>query len=189
MTCEEVYEEIDKLQKTAMSFHKNMADYFDFLGLMGFKRVHEYHYLKECIQNRRIERYYINHHNELLGEDEVKEEDIIPNDWYKYTRFDVTSSIKQKAIKSALDDYRNLVKNMKEKYSEYVNDLYEMNEVADANLISKLVEYKDRELKCVDRMMIKLNGTDYDMIYIAMIQPKLHKKYKKKTNKIGVKIC
>jgi hypothetical protein len=78
---------------------------------------------------------------------------------------------------------------MKEKYSEYVNDLYEMNEVADANLISKLVEYKDRELKCVDRMMIKLNGTDYDMIYITMIQPKLHKKYKKKTSKIGVKIC
>ena len=33
--CKEAYEEINGRQVTALMFHDQMADFFDFLGLMG----------------------------------------------------------------------------------------------------------------------------------------------------------
>lgn len=49
-----------------MMMHEQMADYYNFLGLDGFKRLHEYHFLCETISMRRIHRYFIDHCNQLL---------------------------------------------------------------------------------------------------------------------------
>lgn len=40
--CKDVFSVINTRQITALMFHDEMADLFDFLGLRGFKRMHEY---------------------------------------------------------------------------------------------------------------------------------------------------
>ena len=67
-SCKELFEKIVNRQIAALMFHDKMADLYDFLGLYGFKRVHEYQYLSESIAFRGVKRYFINHHNMLLSD-------------------------------------------------------------------------------------------------------------------------
>ena len=66
MTCAEVFSKIDARMKTGMILHDQLANYYDFMGLMGFKRMHEYHFLRESASMRGLNRYVINHHNLLI---------------------------------------------------------------------------------------------------------------------------
>lgn len=43
MTCEDVYAMASARMTVALMMHADMADYFAFLSLHGFKRLHEYH--------------------------------------------------------------------------------------------------------------------------------------------------
>ena len=52
MNCAEVFSKIDAHMKTGMILHDQLANYYDFLGLMGFKRLHEYHFLREAVSMR-----------------------------------------------------------------------------------------------------------------------------------------
>lgn len=61
-----------------MMMHEQMADYYNFLGLDGFKRLHEYHFICETISMRRIHRYFIDHCNQLLPVANTKHIDVIP---------------------------------------------------------------------------------------------------------------
>ena len=69
-----------------MMMHEQMADYYNFLGLEGFKRLHEYHFLCETISMRRIHRYFIDHCNQLLPVANTKHIDVIPVEWSNFTR-------------------------------------------------------------------------------------------------------
>lgn len=61
-----------------MMMHEQMADYYNFLGLDGFKRLHEYHFFCETISMRRIHRYFVDHCNQLLPMANTKHIDVIP---------------------------------------------------------------------------------------------------------------
>lgn len=76
----EVFTDINARQITALMFHDEMADLFDFLGLRGFKRMHEYQYFAESAEHRAIKRYYINHHGSLIPEEDLEPVEIIPYD-------------------------------------------------------------------------------------------------------------
>ena len=60
VSCMEVYEKINTNMLTAIMFHEQVTDLFDFLNLHGFKRMHEYQYLSELVERRRLKRYVLN---------------------------------------------------------------------------------------------------------------------------------
>ena len=68
MTYEEIFSNISAHMIKGIMFHAQMADYFDFLGLKGYKRLHEYHYFDESIMFRKLSRYYINNCSRLIDE-------------------------------------------------------------------------------------------------------------------------
>lgn len=61
-----------------MMMHEQMADYYNFLGLEGFKRLHEYHFLCETISMRRIHRYFIDRLALSLGAVDYDMQVIVP---------------------------------------------------------------------------------------------------------------
>ena len=79
MTVEEIYSEISAHMIKGIMMHSQLADYYDFLGLGGYKRCHEYHYLEETMYHRKLNRYFINHHNKLIPEMEVEDPKVIPD--------------------------------------------------------------------------------------------------------------
>ena len=185
-TPEEIFPEINNRFIGAIMMHGQFADYFDFLGLRGYKRLHEYQHLAESIERRKVCRYYINHHNALIKEDFSGEVNIIPGAWYTAKRLSVGKSTKQKAVEDGFIEYHNWESETKSIYEKYSQKLREAGAVADAIFVEELVEDVSAELQTVERMISDLISTGYDMVYITEIQSEIHEKYKKKLKGIEV---
>ena len=186
-TVEEIYNEINFRQIAALMFHRQMSDYFDFLGLRGYKRLHEYQYLCESRENLRVSRYYINHHGKLLSDSFSGEVKMIPAAWLTANRISVGKATKQKAVEDGFNTYHSWEAETKAVYEKYAARLREAGHEADAIFVDYLVEDVDKELKNVERIIIELISTGYDMVYIVESQKEIHDKYKRmaKEEKIG----
>lgn len=187
--CKEVFSAINAHQVTALMLHDEMADLFDFLGLRGFKRMHEYQYLVESAEHRALKRYYLNHHGMLLPEEEINPVEVIPDDWYQYNRMDVTPVIRKQAVQTAMEQYRAWEADTKELYQKCAAYLLAWKKVADFNKVNDLVKDVDMELKYLERLCIELKAVDYDSAYLEILQDKYHESYAEKCKNIGVCIC
>jgi hypothetical protein len=189
MTVEEIYAKIAQHMIKGLMVHEQFANYYDFLGLKGYKRCHEYHYLEETCAYRGLCRYFINHHNKLIPELPVEDPEIIPDSWYKYTRQDVDPSTKKSAVKNGLQLWGSWESETKELYEKSYTDLMELGEVASAMKIKELICDVEGELKRVQRYILDKKAIDYNLSDIVSEQKHMHNKYKKKEQKIGVHIC
>lgn len=190
MTVEEIFSNISSHMVKGLMIHTQLADYYDFLGLPGYKRCHEYHALKETCGYRGINRYFINHYNKLIPEQKIEDPAIIPESWFRYTRQDVDNNTKRNAIKSALDKWVDWEKETKQLYQEMYSELTSLGEIAGACKVKELICDVDMELKKAQRYQLNKMMTDYDLSGIVSEQGRKHKKYKKKLAKeIGVHIC
>lgn len=180
--AEEVYVKLDEHMQKALSFHEQLADYFCFLGLQGFKRKLECQYMDECANKRKLHHKYINIHQKLIPLRQVQFPQMIPRDWSKYTTDDVNDSVLPKFVKNAMEQYKQWEHETKELYEEQWQKCMNNGMGADADYISKLIQDVTKELKEINRMCEQLNGTGYDVIAIHSVQDKYHNKYKNKYN-------
>lgn len=187
--CKDVFSVINTRQITALMFHDEMADLFDFLCLRGFKRMHEYQYLAESAEHRTLKRYYLNHHGILLPDEEIDPVDVIPDDWYQYNRMDVTPAVRKQAVQKALEQYKEWECGTKALYEKCAAYLMAWQKISDFNKVNELVKDVDMELKYLERLCIELKAVEYDCTYIEMLQDKYHEEYKEKYKNIRVDIC
>lgn len=169
--------------------HEHMANYYDFLGLEGYKRCHEYHYLQETCNHRALNRYFINHHNMLIPETKIDAPDLIPQSWFDHVRQDVDISTKKSAVKAGLEKWVSWEKETKKLYEQMYKELVNIGEIASACFIKCFLEDVDHELKMAERYHLNKEAIGYDMTEIIAEQKRKHEKYKKKMKKIGVDIC
>jgi len=47
-------------------YHDDMAKAYDFLGLSGFARCHDYHHICETKNYRKLSHYYATHFHKLI---------------------------------------------------------------------------------------------------------------------------
>lgn len=179
-SVEAIFSEINARMIAALMFHDQMSDYFDFLGMKGYKRLHEYQYFVESMERKKINQYYINHHNKLIPDTYSGQVAVIPENWQSANRISVGKSTKQKGIEDGFNQYHEWESETKNLYEHYSSRLREMGAVADAIVVEKLVEDVDKELKKLERIIIDLISSGYDMVYIIESQQCLHDTYKKK---------
>lgn len=189
MTANEVFSKISSRLVEGMMLHEKMADYYDFLGLMGFKRIHEYRFLKDAAEIRGVHRYFINHFNMLMTESSVYQDWKIPQSWDGRTRDEVKTETKRNAVIAGLEKWVEWEHDTKRLYEQCYVELCDLDEVAAACKIKKLIIDEDMTAKCADRLHIKLKGMDYDMPTIYILQDEIHSEYDERTKKIGVNIC
>lgn len=160
--------------------HEQLADYFCFLGLQGFKRKLEYQYMNEVAGKRKLHHKYINLHHKIIPMKQVEVLHIIPSDWSRYTTNDVNDNVLPKFVRSAMQQYKDWEEQTKQLYEELWQQCTNYGMTADADYISKLVKNVTKEIKEINRMCEQLNGTGYDSVSIHSMQDKYHKKYKSK---------
>ena len=185
MTVEEIYSQISSHMIKGMMIHENLANYYDFLGLKGYKRCHEYHFLDETCNFRKLNRYFINHHNKLIPDIDIDTPTVIPESWYRVTRFDVDSAMKKSAIRNGLTMWHNWEKETKQLYEQMYKELMAINEVASALFIKEFICCVDKELKSVERYMLNKTAIDFDLSVIIPEQKEKHEKYKCKMKELG----
>lgn len=188
-TAGEVFAKISTRLIEGMMLHDRMADYYDFLGLMGFKRMHEYKFLKDSVELRGVRRYYINHFNMLLTDQASAPEWNIPASWFDHYRIDVGSETKKNAVKSGVEKWCEWEHESKHLYETCYRELCESDEIAAACKIKELIMRADMAAKCADRLLIRLKGMDYDMPTITIMQDEIHSEYDEKEKDMGVKFC
>lgn len=183
-SVEAIYSEINARMIAALMFHDQMSDYFDFLGMKGYKRLHEYQYFMESLERKKLNQYYINHHNRLIPDVYTGQVSMIPENWQTANRISIGKSTKQKGIEDGFNQYHEWESETKSLYEHYSSRLREMGAVADAIMVEKLVEDVDCELKVLERMIVDLISSGYDMVYITESQNGIHDKYKSKMREI-----
>lgn len=179
-SVESIFSEINARMIAALMFHDQMSDYFDFLGMKGYKKLHEYQYFSESMERKKINQYYINHHNKLIPNTYSGQVAVIPENWQTANRISVGKSTKQKGIEDGFNQYHDWEAETKSLYEHYSSQLREMGAVADAIMVEKLVEDVDNELKKLERIVVDLISSGYDMVYITESQQGIHDKYKAK---------
>ena len=183
-SVESIFSEINARMIAALMFHDQMSDYFDFLGMKGYKRLHEYQYFSESMERKKINQYYINHHNKLIPNTYSGQVAMIPENWQTANRISVGKSTKQKGIEDGFNQYHDWEAETKSLYEHYSSRLREMGAVADAIMVEKLVEDVGNELKKLERIIVDLISSGYDMVYITESQHGIHDKYKAKMSEI-----
>ena len=189
MEIQEIFDGLAEHMIKGMMIHENLANYYDFLGLQGYKRCHEYHFMKETCDYRGLCRYYINHFSKLIKEPRFEAPDIIPTTWYMHVREDVDVATKQKAVKQGLEKWHSWEAETKILYQNMAKELLDKGEIAAYNKINELVQGVDMELKKVQRYILNKEATDYDMDSIIGEQKEKHKKYERKARHLNVYIC
>lgn len=179
-SVDDVFAEINARQIAALMMHDQMADYFDFLGLSGYKRLHLYQYFAESKERREVAHYYINHHGKLIPDRFEGNVQMIPESWRSANRMSVGKSTKQKAVEDGFSVYLGWEQATKDVYQKYATALREQGYVADAIFVDRLVEDVDNELERLERIITDLITSGYDPVYILESQKELHDKYKKK---------
>ena len=106
LSCMEIYAEVDKHMTTALMFHSGISQYFNFIGLHGFERIHELQYYEESTGKRKLHKKVLDIHNKLIpikGHDKLE---VIPKEWYNHTRMDIDDSVLRKFVRSSMNQYR-----------------------------------------------------------------------------------
>ena len=183
MAAEKVFLELSEHMLKGLMFHEELANYFAFLALEGYSYCHEYHYKEESHAYRELNRYYITHYNKLIQKRTgvIEPRQVVPTNWYAYTRKDVDANVKRNAVKEAIAAWVNWEKETKELYEKKYIELCDTKDVAAALFVKCLIEDVDCELKQAEEKMMKLAAAGYDMIYILDEQECLKEKYTKKT--------
>lgn len=176
-TCKDVFTVIQNRQVTALMFHDSVADLFGFLGLEGFRLMHEYQYLDESISHMDTKRHFTKAHNMLLPEGHVEAVSVIPADWYQYTRMDVPANVRQQYLQKVLTMYRDWEYETKELYQDCAGYFMDRHETDDFSYVNELVEDVSKELSCLEALMLELSAVSYDCAYVLSIQDRLSDKY------------
>lgn len=177
---EEIYKVLSGHFIEGMMVHDQMARYYDFLGLRGYKRYHEHQFYCDAKTYGKINKYYINHHSKLIPDMKVDDPRVIPDTWYRYKREEVDVQTKRNAVESAITRWVDWEKETKELLESSIKDLHDMGHVADAMFLKKCLCNVDHEYKCAMRKMIELKSVNYDMGAIIAEQARIHDKYKAK---------
>ena len=178
---DEIFECIVEHLTKGVKFHDRMMDLYGFLGLYGFKKMHEYQYYSETMNRRKAKCYVIDHMN-LLVKEECDEEGLnfIPQSWYGYTRHDITPEARKQYIGPSFQGYKQSEEETKELLSYCANELMYMGKMSDFNEVMAMVDDVEQELNKLEDLILKLKSVDYDIQYIMDMQEELSKEYEDK---------
>ena len=180
MELAEIYSKIASHMIKGVMFHTQMADYYDFLCLQGYRACHEYHMYDEMCAYRSLCHYVINHHNMLIPDERIESPNAIPATWYKHVRQDVDPSTKKEAVKQGLVAWVNWEKKTKKFYEQMYVELMNLDEIASACEVKKLITDVDDELKNAEQYLLDKEAINYDMTIIISEQELKKEKYELK---------
>lgn len=175
----EVFSELSNHMIKGLMVHDQMASYYKFLGLNGYAKCHEYHFMKESCGYRKLQKYYICHYNKLIPETRFENPEIIPESWWNYTRQDVDAATIRNAVKSGLTEWVRWEAETKDLYQRMYKELYDKGEIATATFIQAYIDDVTYEHEKAQGYLLNKTATGFDIDGIISEQKSKHSKYKR----------
>lgn len=179
MTVEEIFSKLATHMAEGVMTHDLFVQAYDFLGLYGFSKCHEYHYIDEVKGYTELLHYYSTHYHKLLTIEDFPKPNIISQTWYKYTTMAVDTNTKRQAIQTMMKKWVEWEQETKKLYQEMYSELCKINEIAAADKIKCYIQDVSKELKYAEKKLIKFETISYDINMIMDWQQPIYNKFKK----------
>lgn len=167
--------------------HEQFANYYDFLGLEGYSILHEYHFFEQMHGYRQFINYYINQHDKLIQDfspNSLSSFNIIPDNWFDYTRDDMDTNTRRNAVKSGLEKYIHWEKETKKFFQDMFSQATQQGFIGISIQIKKLIKSVESQIEHASKTYLEVKATEFDMPTIVAKQDYLIKKYTKKLRQI-----
>lgn len=186
MNIEEIYTLVSQRLLQGAMMHQQLANYYDFLGLEGYKYCHEYHLDEEFCNYRKFISYYTSQNGKLIPKQPIESlnfPSVIPDNWYNFTKQDVDINTKRNAVKSGVEKWLHWEKQTKKFLEDMVVEFTNLNEIGASLKLKEYILDVQKQIKKAGTRHIALKSIDYDLPTIFSEQECLKKKYKKKLHK------
>ena len=184
MTVDEIFSQATGHMTEGLMIHAQLSHYYKFLGLEGYSQCHLYHFLSENANYINLSNYFIEYYNKLPIEKTFTNPNIIPKDWYSYTRQNVNDSIRKASIEAGFKKWIDWERNTKKLYEQYYHDLIALKEIAAAKEMCKYIKDVAYELAHAEKEELELKTIGYNISDIMEKQKSLHDIYKRKIKEI-----
>ena len=205
-----LYSELINRMKQGVEMHEQLADYYNFLNLPGYAKCHEYQMLCELLTYRKAKDMYMREYNQLvqpaymvnntltnmaansnnpnamnnMANNKMNySSNVIPTNWYNYTRYDVDQGTKRTAVKEGFKKWLDYEKDTKQYLTNMAQYLEQNNEREAARKLDYLIEHVEKEIEAAENKMMNLESAGYDMNYILQQQEELKQHYAEKIRK------
>ena len=175
MEVSEIFSKIISHMGYGLIVHDQISQVFGFLNLYGYQYEHNQHYFEENQNYKKIQNYFIKHFHRLPPQESIPKQAIIPENWYKYTSFDVDINTKRNTIQDLMKKWIVWEKEAIEVFKTGYKELREKEEFAAAKLIENCLLETTEELADAEREFINLETINYDMSVIVPAQKELYK--------------
>ena len=209
-----LYSELINRMKQGVEMHEQLADYYNFLNLPGYAKCHEYQMLCELLTYRKAKDMYMREYNQLvqpaymvnntltnmaansnnpnamnnMANNKMNySSNVIPTNWYNYTRYDVDQGTKRTAVKEGFKKWLDYEKDTKQYLTNMAQYLEQNNEREAARKLDYLIEHVEKEIEAAENKMMNLESAGYDMNYILQQQEELKQHYAEKIRKMNDK--
>jgi hypothetical protein len=184
MTATEIFSKINQHMIEGLMVHSQISDYYNFLGLHGYSKCHEYHFFTESKSYRTLNNRFFKYYNKLIPEMQNTNPNIIPKEWYNYTRQQVDAGTRKTGVQTALQKWVEWEKETKALYEKMYQELMVQNDVFGAGMVKDLIKDVTEELAQAYQKQLKLKSMDFDIVFIMDEQEERYKKYRKEIKKL-----
>lgn len=170
--CDELYKIISARQLIAVMMHSDLMELFAFLSLDEFEKEQCEQCKEEFEEHLKLVKHYGDLHNKLLCT-EINNNDrvnVFPQDWQKYTKFDVTTQARKKMVMESFNKWLDWEKETCEILSGVAYEFMHQGLMSDYDFVMKYVRDVTKEIKHVSKLVLSMKATDYDEVYIQDMQ-------------------
>lgn len=178
MVVDEIFSKVSAHMVKGMMFHDQMMRYYNFLGLCGFGKCHEWHFIQESKAYRKLNKFFTEHYGRLIPEASVDDPKAIPDGWYAVSRNQVDQQRRMTAVKTGVTSWIAWESTTKSVYQNMEKELIDMGETNAAHHFACLVNDVSHELKVAEKKSLLFNSVNFDASFIVSMQDELYEKYK-----------
>ena len=170
-------QKVQKITLENLMIHDEMANFFNFLNLQGYKRWHENEHLENITKNRLINRFIISKGYLPLNVQNTEQFNIIPAEWHTHNMTEVSGKYTLEVTKQSFKDYLERMLFSKNATEEIAVHFSKHGDLATYKFLSDMVEHFDKDIKYLTRYVSCLNKAE-SVDYIMEKQDKMHDEFR-----------
>ena len=176
MTLKEIYSALANRMVGAIMIHSQLVQIFAFVDLLPDMRKQESQLQEETHGYSELNKYYIQHHHNILTADNPPQIDILNLSLLKKSSEELTPEDKTYLIKYGMKEWIEWERKSKVIYEDSYRELLDISEVASADFVSRYVRDVDLELKESEKIFRVREGIDWDLSAIYDKQARVNKR-------------
>ena len=176
MTVKEIYTALANRMVGAMMIHSQLVQIFAFVDLLPDMRKQESQLQEETHGYSELNKYFIQHHHNILIADNPPQIDILNNSLFNKFSDELTTEDKKYIIKYGMNEWIEWERKSKILYEDSYRNLVDISEVASAEFLMRYVRDVDIELKEAEKIFRVREGINWDLSTIYDKQARVGKR-------------